>query len=95
MRDDESMDRLLRDALAAEVPQLPPTFDARVMRGVRPRRLSPGGRVVMTVYAVAASAASVWLLRDLPVSLVIAAVLVGVPIAAGAGAYWQRLAAGR
>jgi hypothetical protein len=49
----------------------------------------------MTVYAVAASAASVWLLRDLPVSLVIAAVLVGVPIAAGAGAYWLRLAAGR
>ena len=95
MRDDESMNRLLKDALAADVPQLSPAFEARVMRRVRPRRLTPAGRVVMAVYSVTASAAAVWLLRDLPASLVIAAVLVGVPVAAGAGAYWARLAASR
>ncbi len=95
MHDDESMDRLLRDALAADVPQLPPAFQTRVMRRVRPRRLTPAGRVVMAVYAVTASAAAVWLLRDLPVSLILAAVAVSVPVAAGAGVYWARLAASR
>ena len=95
MHDDEAMDRLLRDAMAAEVPRLSPAFDARVLRRVRPRRLPPMGRVVMAVYAVAATAAAVWLLRGLPLEAIAAAVAIAVPVAAGAGAYARRLAFGR
>ena len=56
MHDDEVMDRLLRHAMAADAPQLSPAFDARVMRRVRPRRLTPMGRVVIAVYIVVAAA---------------------------------------
>ena len=44
MHDDEAMDRLLRDVMGADAPQLSPAFDARVLRRVRPRRLTPAGR---------------------------------------------------
>ncbi len=43
MHDDDAMDRLLRDAMAADAPRLSPAFDARVLRRVRPRRLTPLG----------------------------------------------------
>jgi hypothetical protein len=44
MHDDDVMDRLLTDVMAADVPQLSPVFDARLMRRVRPRRLTAIGR---------------------------------------------------
>ena len=91
MHDDEVMDRLLRDAMAADAPQLSPAFDARVMRRVRPRRLTPMGRVVIAVYIVVAAATAVWLMRDLPMESIVAAVVIGVPVAAGASAYGRRL----
>ena len=94
MHDDDAMDRLLRDAMAADAPQLSPAFDARVMRRVRPRRLTPTGRVVIAVYVVAAAAAAVWLMRDLPMEWIVAAVAIGGPVAAGASAYVRRLAVG-
>jgi hypothetical protein len=94
MHDDEAMDRLLRDVMAADAPQLSPAFDARVMRRVRPRRLTPMGRVVIAVYIVVAAAMAVWLLRDVHMESIVAAVVVGVPVAAGASAYGRRLAAG-
>ena len=92
MHDDEVMDRLLKDAMAAEAPQLSPEFDARVMRRVRPRRLTPMGRVVIAIYVVVAAATAVWLMRDLPMESIVAAVAIGVPVAAGASAYGRRLA---
>jgi hypothetical protein len=95
MHDDEVMDRLLRDVMAAEAPQLSPAFDARVMRRVRPRRLTPMGRVAIAVYIVVAAATAVWLMRDLHVESIVAAVVIGVPVAAGASAYGRRLAVGR
>jgi len=95
MHDDDAMDRFLRAAMAADAPQLSPAFDARVMRRVRPRRLTPAGRVVIALYVVVAAAATVWLMRDLPTGSILAAAVIGVPIAAGAGAYGRRLAAGR
>jgi hypothetical protein len=49
MLDDDVMDHLLRDAMAADAPQLSPAFDARVMRRVRPRRLTPIGRAAIAV----------------------------------------------
>lgn len=94
MHDDEAMDRLLRGAMAADAPQLSPAFDARVMRRVRPRRLTPAGRVVIAIYAVAAAAAAVWLMRDVQLESIVAAVAIGVPVAAAASAYGRRLAAG-
>ena len=94
MPDDEAMDRLLRNAMAADAPRLSPGFDARVMRGVRPRRLPPLGRVVIAVYAVAAAAAAAWWMRDLPLEWIVAAVAVSVALAAGSGAYGRILAIG-
>jgi hypothetical protein len=92
MQDDEMMDRLLRETMAADAPQLSPSFDARVMRRVRPRRLSAGGRVVMAVYLVAAAAATAWAMRDLSVESIAAAFLVAVPVVAAATVYGRRLA---
>jgi hypothetical protein len=94
MTDDDAMDKLLRDALAADAPQLSPAFDARIMRRVRPRGLTPMGRVVIAVYLVAAAATAVWLMRDLRLESIAAAVAIEVPVAAGAGAYGRRLAVG-
>ena len=94
MHDDEVMDRLLRDVMAADAPELSPAFDARVMRRVRPRRLTPMGRVVIAVYVVVALAAAVWLMRDLRMEWIVAALVIGVPVAAGASAYGRRLAVG-
>lgn len=94
MHDDEVMDRLLRDVMAADAPQLSHAFDARVMRRVRPRRLTPMGRVVLAVYIVVAAATAVWLMRDLPMESIVAAVVISVPVAAGASAYGRRLAVG-
>jgi len=92
MHDDDVMDRLLRDVMAADAPQLSPAFDARVMQRVRPRRLTPMGRVMLAVYIVVAAATAVWLMRDLPVESIVAAVAIGVPVAAAASAYGRHLA---
>jgi hypothetical protein len=94
MHDDEVMDQLLRNAMAVDAPELSLTFDARVMRRVRPRRLTSMGRVVLAVYIVVAAAMAVWLMQDLRIEWIGAAVAIGVPVAAGASAYGRRLAAG-
>jgi len=94
MHDDDLMDRLLREAMAAEAPRLSPAFDARVLRRVRPRRLTPLGRGLLAVYAVIAVATAVWFMRGLPLELIALAVVVGAPLAVGASAYARRLALG-
>jgi hypothetical protein len=95
MHDDAGMDRLLTNAMAAAAPRLSPAFDARVLRRVRPRRLTALGRVAIAIYAVVAAATAVWLMRNLPMESIAAAVAVSVPVAASASAYGRRLAAGR
>lgn len=92
--DDELMDQLLRDAMAGDVPRLPPEFDARVMERVRPQRLTPAGRAIVTVYAVAASATAMWLMRDVRVEMIAIAVGVSAAVAIGASAYVRKLALG-
>ena len=94
MNDNDAMDQLLKDAMASPPPQLSPEFDARVMRGVQPRRLTPMGRALITAYAVVATATAIWLMRDLRVELIAAALVMTVPVAAGASAYVRRLVAG-
>ena len=90
MHDDEEMDRLLREVMAADVPHLSPAFDARVLRRVRPRRLTPTGRVVMAAYVAVAAVTAVWLMRDLQVESIVAALAIGCRVAAGARAYGRR-----
>ena len=92
MDDDDVMDQLLRESMGAEVPQLSPGFDARVMRCVQPRRLTPMGRVVIAAYFVIAAAAAGWLMQDLRVEWIGAGLAIGVPVAAGASVYGRRLA---
>jgi hypothetical protein len=94
MRDDEVMDQLLRDAMAADEPQLSPAFDARVMRRVRRRGLTPLGRVVIALYVVVAVATAAWAMRGLRPESIAASVAVGAAVAAGASAYGRRLALG-
>ena len=92
MHDDDAMDRLLGNALAAEVPQLSAGFDARLMRRVRPRRLTGTGRAVLAAYVVVATVISAWLMKDLRPDLIVVALVVGVAISAGASAYGRRVA---
>jgi hypothetical protein len=94
MHDDHGMDKLLRETLATGVPQLSPAFEASVMKRLRPRRLAPADRIVLAVYSVAAAATAAWLMRDLPIELVVAALVIAAPIAAGVSAYGRRLAFG-
>jgi len=94
MHDDDVMDKLLRDAMTADAPQLSPGFDARVMQRARPRRLTPMGRAVIAVYIVVATATAVWLMRDLRTEWIAAALVIGVPVAAAASAYGRRLILG-
>ena len=93
MHDDEMIDRLLRDAMSADrVPHVSAAFDARVLRRVRPRRLTTMGRLVIAAYIMAAAATTLWLMRDLSPAAIAAALAVGVPVAAGVGIYGRRLA---
>lgn len=89
--DDEAMDALLREAMAADVPQLSPAFDARLAARLRPSRLTPTGRVVMAVYVAVASVSAAWFMRDMPLEWIAASLAAGVSAATGAGAYARRL----
>jgi hypothetical protein len=73
------------------MPELSPSFDARLMRRVRPPRLTTTGRVVIALYALFAVAIAVWLMRDLGVVSIATALAIGVPAAAAASAYGRRL----
>ena len=95
MHDDDAMDQLLTGLLRAEVPQLSPGFDARVMRRVKPRRLTAAGRFVLAIYVVVAAALAVWLMRDLPIEVIAAATAIGVPVAGAAAAYGRHVAVER
>jgi hypothetical protein len=96
MLDDQLIDQLLRDAMAAvPAPQLSPAFDARLMQRIRRRRLTSIGRVVVAVYIAGAVTMAVWLMGDLTLETVAAAVAIGVPIAAAGSAYGRRFATGR
>ena len=92
--DDEMMDVLLREAMAADAPQLSPAFDDRVMQEVRPRKLSTFGVMVLAVYAVAATAIAVWVMQGIPAVSIVAGGAIGLAAAASASAYVRRLATG-
>lgn len=94
MRNDDVIDELLKETMAAEPPRLSPTFDAAVMRAVRPRRLTGSGRVVMAVFSLVALVSTVWLMQGLPLDLIALSLVITVPVIAGSSAYGRRLVAG-
>jgi hypothetical protein len=95
MKADDQMDQLLREAMAADVPQLSPTFDARVMAEVRPLRLTPLGRAVIAAYVVVAAATSMWFMRDVRPDLIAVTVVLTATVAVGTAAYARRVARSR
>lgn len=88
---DHEMDVFLRETMAGESPQLSPGFDARVLRRVRPRRLTSTGRVVLVGYGAAAALVTSWCLYAVDPLALAMAVVVGIPVAAGTRAYAHRL----
>lgn len=91
MRDDLDVDRLLKDAMRGPVPALSRDFDARVMRAVRPRRLTATGRAVLGGYAVAAAGTTIWAMQGLPASAVAIALTASAAVAMAGRAYGRRL----
>ena len=92
MNNDDAMDRLLRESMADEAPQLSPAFDATVMDKVRGRRLPPWGRIVMGVYAVGAAAFTAWAMQDLNVMLIAASLGGGALVAFALSRYARAVA---
>ena len=77
----EEMDRLLRRSMGLSPPPLlSPGFDRRLARVLAPRRLSSVGRLVMALYAAAALAGSVWMMRSLSIGWPLLTVAVSVPL---------------
>jgi hypothetical protein len=65
MSEQEKMDRLLRQVMAATpTPNLSSAFDQRLMKQLRPRRLDSTGRLAMTAYALLALTVSIWVMRE-------------------------------
>jgi hypothetical protein len=95
MHDDDAIDRLLKKTMTVEVPALSPAFEAKVLRRVRPHRLSPTGRTVIVVYGVAAVVATAWLLRGLDPVVILVGTIAGLSAGAAVSAYVQRLVGGR
>jgi hypothetical protein len=46
MNEQENVDQWLRDAMNGSTPRLSAAFDARLEKRLRPRRLTPAGRMV-------------------------------------------------
>lgn len=65
----ESMDNLLRSAMASEpVPRLSPSFDRKLKQRLNQPRLKPQARLAMMAYTVIAILVSVLVLRGVPMS---------------------------
>lgn len=92
MNDDELMDQLLTKAMTADQPQLSSSFDARLMRRLRPRRLTSLGRIALTAYGVLSAATMIWLMQGLRVELIGLAAVISVAAAAGVSAYLRSFA---
>ena len=84
---DESMDALLRETLSADPPLLSRRFEVRVIRRARPRRLTSSGRMLMTLYAVAALAVAGWVMRDVPIEWIGASIALTLPVAGALAGY--------
>ena len=92
MTEQDHVDRWLREALAADEPRLSSSFDARLARRLKPRRLTPTARLVLLAYVVAAIAVSVLAMRSVQIdSRIVVATMVGT--LAATVAYGRRFSA--
>ena len=66
-REDELMDRILREAASIPAPGLSGDFDRGLARKFRPRRLKARARLAMILYTLAAVAASIWAVWPIPI----------------------------
>ena len=83
MNEQEQMEQWLRDAMSGSAPRLSASFDARLEKRLRPRRLTAAGRVVMAAYVLAALLVSVWALRNAALDwTIVAAVVLASAVAA-------------
>ena len=90
MTDEEQVDQWLRDAMSGSTPRLSASFDARLEKRLRPRRLTATGRVVMAAYVLAALLVSAWALRNATLDwAIVAAVLL--PSTVAASVYGRRI----
>jgi hypothetical protein len=86
----EGMDRLLRWALGSQPAPVPaPGFEQRLARRLAPRRLSSSGRLVLGLYALAALAGSVGVMRSEAIGWGFIVVAVVVPLVVLAS-LWRR-----
>lgn len=92
MSEQDHVDRWLLEAMAADEPRLSSSFDARLARRLKPRRLTPTARLVLLAYILAAVAVSVLAMRTVELdSRIVVATMVGT--LAATAAYGRRFAA--
>lgn len=90
MSEQEGMDRLLSQSLSAPVPTLSPDFDRRVMKRVRPRRLSWPGVLTLALYATFALASSIVAMRLTGIGWATIAASIVVPVIVVAALFRDR-----
>src|ERR1017187_6241067 len=91
---DAKIDSLLRRSLAAPVPRLPPDFDQRLMRELRPGSpvLDRYRRILLTGYGLISVVASAVVMRGQGLDWVAIAVMILGPLALVAAVPWARRA---
>ena len=94
MGDDETIDALLRSALAAPQPRLSEGFEAAVMRRTAPRRLTRAGRTALLTYGVASAATCIWLMQDLAPLAILGGLTAGTVATLATWVYTSSLAKG-
>ena len=78
MSEQDPVDRWLREAMAADEPRLSSSFDARLARRLKPRRLTPTARLLLLAYIVAAVAVSILAMRSVELdSRIVVVTMVG------------------
>ena len=91
MSEQEKVDRSLRQSMGAlPPPSLSSTFDQRLMKRLRPRRLSSAGRLAMTLYAVLALVLSVWVMRREAIDWIPIVIAILAPLILGAAVQYRQ-----
>jgi hypothetical protein len=91
MSEQEKMDRLLRQSMSATPqPGLSSSFDPRLARRLRPRRLTKTGRIVMILYTLAALAISILAMRSESIHWLVMAAALVLPMMTAATVHFRR-----
>jgi hypothetical protein len=81
MSEQERMDHLLRETLAATPqPSLSSAFDQRLKKRLQPRRLRPGGRWIMIMYTAFTLIVSIGTMRSQSIGWGVIAIAILAPL---------------